>query len=91
MEITKKKKMRKGGYVNSTTWTEANQESVQTGHKPQFMLQAATNTRGPSVEGKDGPQLGIGNPHFSFFRLASRSKAFQNSICCRDYCVGVKN
>ena len=53
----KKEKMRKECYVNKATWIEANMESVQMGCKPQFMLQAATNTRGQSVKGKGEPPV----------------------------------
>lgn len=55
MEITKKKKMREGSYVNTATWVEVNLESAQHRYKPEFTLQAATKTRGQSVEGKDEP------------------------------------
>ena len=57
-------------------------------HRLEFKLQTSTNTRGESVEGKDGPQVWVGEQIPPFFRSRSHHKVFQNSICWYVYGVG---
>lgn len=50
--------------------------------------QTATNTRGQSAEGKDGPPLWYrGSLPSLLFKRDSRTGVFQNSICWCDYGV----
>lgn len=50
-----KKKMRKGSYVNTTTWIEANEESVQTGTQTFNSGSKPRRTHEENVEGKGDP------------------------------------
>ena len=58
------------------------------GHKPRFTLQAATNTRGQSVEGKDEPRVWDMGSYLPNSHSGFTQQSVSEFYCRCDYCVG---